>query len=83
MAEVVRWGAFSCALVPVVLFICGSSPGGALGTAFGLAVVTAVCRALLRRAERVSVRLAAERAGGSHRARTGARPGGGGRHGRD
>ncbi|MDJ1133326.1 hypothetical protein NMN56_015410 [Streptomyces iconiensis] len=51
-SDVVRWGAFSSALVPVVLLACGSSPEGALGTAAGLAAVTAACRALLRRAAR-------------------------------
>lgn len=51
-AEIVRWGVFSCALVPIVLLVCGSSAGSALGTAVGLAAVTAACRALLRQSER-------------------------------
>jgi hypothetical protein len=51
-AEVVRWSSFCCALVPVVLLLCGSSVAGALGTAGGLAAVTVACRMLLRRADR-------------------------------
>ncbi|MGH3324027.1 MAG: hypothetical protein ACRDOV_06320 [Streptomyces sp.] len=51
-AEIVRWGVFSCVLVPVVLLICGCSPGSAFATAGGLAAVTAACRALLRQSER-------------------------------
>ncbi|MFJ3336755.1 hypothetical protein [Streptomyces sp. NPDC086766] len=58
--DVVRWAAFSCALVPVVLLWFGTSPAGATGTAFGLAAVTAVCRVLLRRSERGAARLLAE-----------------------
>ncbi|MFJ2057663.1 hypothetical protein ACIOMM_17150 [Streptomyces sp. NPDC087908] len=50
--DVVRWAAFCCVLVPVVLLVYGSSLGGATGTALGLASVTAACRALLRRSER-------------------------------
>ncbi|MFD3947175.1 hypothetical protein [Streptomyces sp. NPDC058579] len=50
--DVVRWAAFCCVLVPVVLVVYGTSLGGAAGTALGLAAVTAVCRVLLRRAER-------------------------------
>lgn len=50
--DVVRWAAFSCVLVPVVLLWYGSSLAGAAGTAFGLAAVTAVCRLLLHRSER-------------------------------
>ncbi|MER7787804.1 hypothetical protein [Streptomyces sp. NPDC097640] len=56
--EVIRWGAFSCALVPVVLLACGSPFGAAAGAALGLAAVTAVCRTLLRRYERTAARLA-------------------------
>ncbi|WP_226962994.1 MULTISPECIES: hypothetical protein, partial [unclassified Streptomyces] len=52
VGEVVRWAAFSCALVPAVLLVYGTSFAGAAGTALGLAAVTAVCRAVLRRAER-------------------------------
>lgn len=50
--DVVRWAAFSCVLVPVVLLWYGSSLAGAAGTALGLAAVTAVCRLLLHRSER-------------------------------
>ncbi|MEE1753746.1 hypothetical protein [Streptomyces sp. SP18CS02] len=55
-SDVVRWAAFSCALVPVVLVVYGTSVGGAAATAVGLAAVTAVCRILLRRSERTPVR---------------------------
>ncbi|MER6084126.1 hypothetical protein [Streptomyces sp. NPDC001833] len=68
--DVVRWAAFSCALVPVVLLWYGTSPAGAAGTALGLAAVTTACRFLLRRSE-LGARLGAERG-------TAAR--GGGRH---
>ncbi|MEU9860490.1 hypothetical protein AB0D99_06440 [Streptomyces sp. NPDC047971] len=50
--DLVRWAAFCCVLVPVVLVGYGTSLGGAAGTALGLAAVTAACRVLLRRAER-------------------------------
>ncbi|MFG2871892.1 hypothetical protein [Streptomyces sp. NPDC048338] len=50
--EVVRWAAFCCVLVPVVLVVYGTSLGGAAGAALGLAAVTAACRLLLRRSER-------------------------------
>ncbi|MFJ5263676.1 hypothetical protein ACIQAC_24775 [Streptomyces sp. NPDC088387] len=50
--DVVRWAAFSCVLVPVVLLWYGTSLAGTTGTALGLAAVTAVCRVLLRRSER-------------------------------
>ncbi|MFJ3770317.1 hypothetical protein ACIPX0_01320 [Streptomyces sp. NPDC090075] len=60
--DVVRWAAFSCVLVPVVLLWYGTSLAGAAGTAFGLAAVTAVCRFLLRRSERG----ATVRGGGRH-----------------
>ncbi|WP_037676429.1 hypothetical protein [Streptomyces griseus] len=50
--DVIRWAAFSCVLVPVVLLWCGTSLAGAAGTALGLAGVTAACRFLLRRSER-------------------------------
>ncbi|MEW2245822.1 hypothetical protein ACFW6K_00865 [Streptomyces sp. NPDC058733] len=56
VTDVVRWAAFSCVLVPVVLLWYGTSLGGATGTALGLAAVTAVCRALLRRSERCAAR---------------------------
>ncbi|MFG2709049.1 hypothetical protein ACGFX2_00635 [Streptomyces goshikiensis] len=51
--DVVRWAAFSCLLVPVVLVVYGTSFGGAAGATLGLAAVTAACRALLRHSERV------------------------------
>jgi hypothetical protein len=50
--DVVRWAAFCCVLVPVVLVVYGTSLGGAAGAALGLVAVTAVCRVLLRRSER-------------------------------
>ncbi|MFB7514931.1 hypothetical protein [Streptomyces sp. NPDC056144] len=50
--DVVRWSAFCCVLVPVVLLAYGTSLGGAAGTALGLVSVTAACRVLLRRSER-------------------------------
>ncbi|MER7106283.1 hypothetical protein [Streptomyces sp. NPDC000229] len=53
-SDVVRWATFSCALVPVVLLVYGTSFGGAAGTALALAAVTAACRVLLRRSERVA-----------------------------
>ncbi|MER6708471.1 hypothetical protein [Streptomyces fumanus] len=62
----VRWAAFSCLLVPVVLLWCGSSLAGAAGTALGLAAVTAACRLLLRRSERCARSGAAGRRGGRH-----------------
>ncbi|MPY36892.1 hypothetical protein FNH09_38450 [Streptomyces adustus] len=80
--DVVRWAAFSCVLVLVVLLWYGSSPAGAAGTALGLAAVTAACRALLRRSERGAALLrAAEGApsatrGRRHRVGTGAQGGG-------
>ncbi|MBC9717007.1 hypothetical protein H9Y04_31180 [Streptomyces sp. TRM66268-LWL] len=77
--DVVRWAAFSCLLVPVVLVAYGTSLAGAAVAALGLAVVTGVCRALLHRSERGTARLCAER----HvvvRARHG-RPGAGARRG--
>ncbi|MFS8202540.1 hypothetical protein ACLVWQ_28095 [Streptomyces sp. CWNU-52B] len=60
VSEVVRWAAFSCVLVPVVLVGYGASLAGAAGTALGLAAVTGACRALLRRSERGAARLRAE-----------------------
>ncbi|MBR7677407.1 hypothetical protein ACWGJ2_10545 [Streptomyces sp. NPDC054796] len=70
MTEIVRWGAFSSALVLVVLLVCGSSPLVAFGTSIGLVGITAACRALLRQSERTYTRLAAEQAG-PHRGRHG------------
>ncbi|MFF7449126.1 MULTISPECIES: hypothetical protein [unclassified Streptomyces] len=78
--DVVRWAAFSCVLVPVVLVWYGSSLAGAAGTALGLAAVTAVCRVLLRQSERGAARLLAEERaphrGRHHRSGTGPRRGG-------
>ncbi|MEU5975053.1 hypothetical protein [Streptomyces sp. NPDC047315] len=54
--EVVRWAAFSCLLVPVVLVVYGASVGGATAVALGLAAVTAACRMLLRHSERNAAR---------------------------
>ncbi|MFI8965509.1 hypothetical protein ACIGO8_25750 [Streptomyces sp. NPDC053493] len=51
-SDVVRWAAFCCVLVPVVLLVYGTSVGGAAGAALGLAAVTTACRVLLRRSER-------------------------------
>ncbi|MFJ4788855.1 hypothetical protein [Streptomyces sp. NPDC088794] len=77
VTDVVRWAAFSCVLVPVVLLWYGGSLAGAAGTALGLAAVTAVCRLLLRQSERGAAQLRAEERtparGHRHRAGTGAR----------
>lgn len=51
--DVVRWAAFSCLLVPVVLVVYGTSFGGAAVATLGLLAVTAACRALLRHSERM------------------------------
>ncbi|WP_395570837.1 hypothetical protein [Streptomyces sp. BK79] len=56
VTDLVRWAAFSCFLVPVVLLWCGTSLAGAAGTALGLAAVTGACRVLLRRSERLAAR---------------------------
>lgn len=61
--DVVRWAAFSCLLVPVVLVVYGTSYGGAAVATLGLAAVTAACRVLLRHSEkagRAAARVAAE-----------------------
>ncbi|MFD3467878.1 hypothetical protein ACFWWM_16160 [Streptomyces sp. NPDC058682] len=50
--DVVRWAAFSCLLVPVVLVVYGTSFGGAAVATLGLLAVTAACRVLLRHSER-------------------------------
>ncbi|MFF8268883.1 hypothetical protein ACF059_16015 [Streptomyces sp. NPDC016562] len=50
--DVVRWAAFSCLLVPVVLVVYGTSFGGAAVATLGLLAVTAACRILLRHSER-------------------------------
>ncbi|MTE19160.1 hypothetical protein F0L17_08460 [Streptomyces sp. TRM43335] len=69
--ELVRWAAFGCALVPLVLLSCGSSPARALGTGGGIALVTAVCRALLRHCERGAARPDPHGSTGPHRGRHG------------
>lgn len=83
--DVVRWAAFSCLLVPVVLLWCGFSLAGATGVASGLAAVTGACRLLMRRSRRVAARPSAGEAesgrGGRRRAGTvvrGGRPRDGG-----
>ncbi|MGW0532158.1 hypothetical protein [Streptomyces sp. NPDC003032] len=68
VSDVVRWAAFSCVLVPVVLVGYGISLAGAGGAALGLAAVTGVCRVLLRQSERCAARLLAEQNCG-HRGR--------------
>ncbi|MEU5630137.1 hypothetical protein ACIA8I_08580 [Streptomyces rishiriensis] len=83
--DLIRWAAFTCVLVPVVLLWYGASLAGAAGTALGLAAVTAVCQVLLRRSERCAARPAAEEpAPGAHhpghRQRTGTGSRRGGRH---
>ncbi|MFH8340395.1 hypothetical protein [Streptomyces sp. AM6-12] len=92
--ELIRWAAFTCVLVPVVLLWYGTSLAGATGTALGLAAVTAACRLLLRRSEhtaRHGARRGAGRGRGRESRRGGARGAGrdagrgggrnGGRHG--
>ena len=56
----IRWAAFSCLLVPVVLTVYGTSFGGTACAALGLAAVTAACRLLLRQSERTAVRTRGE-----------------------
>lgn len=56
--DVVRWAAFSCLLVPVVLVVYGTSFGGAAVATLGLFAVTAACRTLLRRSEEAGRSLA-------------------------
>ncbi|MFI2432376.1 hypothetical protein [Streptomyces sp. NPDC018693] len=82
VTDLIRWAAFSCVLVPVVLLWCGTSLAGAAGTALGLAAVTAVCRVLLRQSERGAARLLSEEhasqappGGLRHRTGTGSRRG--------
>ncbi|MFF9022970.1 hypothetical protein [Streptomyces eurythermus] len=70
VGEVIRWAAFSCVVVPVVLLWYGTSPAGAVGTALGLTAVTAVCGLLLRRSERCAARCAAQRGGRHTRGQT-------------
>jgi len=69
-SAVVRWAAFSCVLVPMVLAWYGTSLAGAAGTALGLAAVTGACQVLLRQSERGAARLRAEK-WGPHRGRHG------------
>ncbi|MEU3728007.1 hypothetical protein AB0E81_01130 [Streptomyces sp. NPDC033538] len=80
VTDLVRWAAFSCFLVPVVLLWYGTSFAGTAGTALGLAAVTGACRLLLRRSERVAARPPGDartgRAGRRHRAGRPARRGG-------
>ncbi|MGP4084333.1 hypothetical protein [Streptomyces sp. KR55] len=79
VTDLIRWAAFSCVLVPVVLLWYGTSLAGTAGTALGLAAVTAVCRLLLRRSERGARLLAEEGApqrGRHHRTGPGAHRGG-------
>ncbi|WP_324605292.1 hypothetical protein [Streptomyces sp. NRRL F-2664] len=79
--DVVRWAAFSCLLVPVVLVVYGTSLGGAAVATLGLFVVTAACLVLLRHSERAAARVRAqERPLSAHRRRH-SRAAGGGRHG--
>ncbi|MGW1377134.1 hypothetical protein ACWD6P_23100 [Streptomyces sp. NPDC002446] len=70
MSDVVRWGAFGCALVPLVLIVSGAPWAGAAGTGAGLVAVTCACRALLRRSERSGARARPHDAG-RHRDRKG------------
>lgn len=70
VSDVVRWAAFSCALVPVVLLMCGQSFGGAAGSAAGLVALTCVCHALLRQSERTAARVSSD-ATAPHRGRHG------------
>lgn len=68
----VRWAAFSCLLVPVVLVVYGTSYGGAAVATLGLLAVTAACRVLLRHSEkheRAAARVRAERPAPSRRRR--------------
>ncbi|MGW1798026.1 hypothetical protein ACWCQN_19050 [Streptomyces sp. NPDC001984] len=61
VTDLVRWAAFSCVLVPMVLIWYGTSPAGAAGSALGLAAMTGACCFLMRRSER-----AGSRRGGRH-----------------
>ncbi|MFC9295960.1 hypothetical protein ACFTWH_07195 [Streptomyces sp. NPDC057011] len=75
--DVIRWAAFSCLLVPVVLVVYGTSFGGAAVATLGLLAVTAACRVLLRYSERTE-RAAAARVRAEARLPSGHR----GRHSR-
>ncbi|MES4891428.1 hypothetical protein [Streptomyces sp. NPDC096012] len=70
VSDVIRWAAFSCVLVPVVLLWYGTSLAGAAGTALGLTAVTAACRVLLRRSERCAADCATQRGGRHTRGQT-------------
>ncbi|MEU6515680.1 hypothetical protein [Streptomyces sp. NPDC046978] len=59
-SDVVRWAAFCCVLVPVVLVWYGISTAAAISAALGLTAVTSACRALLRQSERGAAQLRAE-----------------------
>ncbi|MEV0091718.1 hypothetical protein [Streptomyces sp. NPDC050738] len=81
-SEVVRWAAFSCVLVPVVLVVYGTGFTPALLAALGLAAVTVSVRLLLLRSERTAAQIAAEQSA-PHRGRHGRTGSGahrGGRH---
>ncbi|MCT9005166.1 hypothetical protein ACWGKW_03695 [Streptomyces sp. NPDC054766] len=82
MSDVVRWAAFSCVLVPVVLLWYGTSLAGASGTALGLAAVTGACLVLLRQSERGAALLAEEQQGASRSRARRRTPRQRGRHGR-
>ncbi|WRZ92763.1 hypothetical protein OHB54_29170 [Streptomyces sp. NBC_01007] len=82
VSDVVRWAAFSCVLVPVVLLWYGTSLAGASGTALGLAAVTGVCLVLLRQSERGAALLAEEQRGASRPRACRRTPQQRGRHGR-
>ncbi len=80
--DVVRWAAFSCLLVPVVLVVYGTSFGGAAVATLGLVAVTAACRAMLRHSEKAERSAALALARGRTprgRRRRRSRGGGGGR----
>ncbi|GHC43642.1 hypothetical protein [Streptomyces flavofungini] len=74
-SDVVRWAAFSCVLVPVVLVGYGTSLAGAGGAALGLAAVTGVCRVLLQQSERGAARARAQRGAGTRGRRQRQAPG--------
>ncbi|WP_367322880.1 hypothetical protein [Streptomyces sp. HUAS ZL42] len=66
VSDFLRWAAFSCVLVPVVLLCHGASFAGALSAALGLAAVTVACRFLLRESQRgARVRRGARHTGGN------------------
>jgi hypothetical protein len=71
--DVVRWAAFSCLLVPVVLVVYGTSFGGAAVATLGLVAVTAACRAMLRHSEKTqraaALALVEDRLPSAHRGR--------------